>query len=211
MKLFLMKHRIALLRISMLSGLFTVCCALCACAGANVWLEDAINLVPILVAGATSIVSLIAAFTGNAVAADVLAEISTWSNKVEAGLKNLESLVQQYKATPGESLLAEIEDVANLAVSDIGAFNQIIGVPTALSAKIQSLAQLLLSQVEALLSLIPAIKAATAAATASSPTPIPAFVAPMAANIYKAQHNAILNVVSGDDPTDAAASVAKQL
>ncbi len=196
--------------LALVAACFTACVLMTGCSELE-WLNDAINLIPVLTMGATSLLSFIASLSGNAVAATVLADLSAWSSKVEAGLKNLESLVQEYKTTPGESKLQEIEDVANLIVGDINSFDQIIGVPAVLGSKIQSLAQLILSQLEAFISLLPAVKASASANGATAPTAIPAFTAPTTHAAFKASFNTALTTPTGDDTVDAAAATAKTL
>lgn len=202
-------HRVLML-IALFTGAFACCCLMTGCEELT-WLNDALNLMPVLVASAASIVSVLAALTGNAVPAAVLAEISAWSTKVEAGLKNIEALVAQYKTTPGESLLAEIEAAAQLSVSDISSFSTIVGVPAALAAKLQSVAQLILTQLEAWLSLLPVFKATATANTATSPTPVPAFAAPVTHKAFSSLFNATLQMPTGDDDVDQATAKAKLL
>jgi hypothetical protein len=202
-------HRF-LMMIAMVSGSLTLCMLLTGC-GQLDWLNDIINIVPVLVAGATSIGALVAGLTGSSIAATVLADISAWQTKVEAGLKNIESLIAAYKATPGESTLEEIEAVAQLLVSDINSFDSIVGVPAALSSKIQSVAQLLLSMVESIISAIPVVKIAATASAATSPVVIPAFSLPVSSSMLKQQLNAALQAPTGHAEVDAAATTVKAL
>lgn len=207
---FLAHYRRLFMSIALVSGSLAVCMFLTGC-GQLDWLNDVINIVPVLVAGATSLGSLIAALTGNAIAAEVLVEVSAWQVKVEAGLKNLESLIAAYKATPGETTLEQVEAVAQLLVSDLSSFSTIVGVPPALGAKIQAVAQLLLSAAESVLSAIPVVKVAATAAKSTSPVSVPAFTLPVSSGVFKQQFNALLKAPTGDPDTDTAAAAAKTI
>ena len=169
------------------------------------WLQDANSIIPMLVASATSILSFIAALTGNAVAAEVLAAISAWSTKVDAGLKNIEDLISQYNENPNDTLLQNIEGEAQVVVSDIGTFSSIVDVPTAISTKIQAVAQLILTQLIAWMSLLPAAKKSLAAGT------VVTFIVPFDSKSFKSQVNAVWALPTGDAAVDKAAAKVKRL
>lgn len=202
--LFLERHRRTFFAIAFSSAALIVCMCVTGCA-APTWLIDSTNLIPLLVASATSLLSFVAGLTGNVVAAEVLSAISAWSNKVEAGLKNVEELIAQYKDSPSDTTLQKAEEVAQLVISDIKTFDQIIGVPDVISEKLQAFAQLLLTQLEAWLSLLPAAKASTLAGTTFTVS------VPLTAKAYKAAHNDILTSPTGHDETDVALIAARKL
>ena len=170
------------------------------------WLTDATTMMPVLVSAAGSVLSFVLGLTGNVVAAGVVTAITDWANKISAGLANVESLVEQYNTTPGESLLAEIESAAQLVVSDISTFDSILGVPAAVSTPIQKMAQLILTQLEAWSSLLPALKAAPAA-----PGTNMTIIVPFSKTGFKAAFNDVLDEATGNNDVDAALAGAKRL
>ena len=93
----------------------------------------------------------------------------------------------------------------NLAVSDIGSFSAIVGVPTALATKLQALAQFILTELESWASLLPVLKAAAVAGTKVTIT------VPMNKDQFKQGFNDILNAPTGDVKTDAVLAKAKRL
>lgn len=171
-----------------------VLCAMTGCASPT-WLLDIGNIVPVLLASVGSILTLIGNATGNLVETGVGAALSAWAAKVQAGFLNIQQLVEEYKETPGETKLQEIEQVAATVVGDIGTFDTIIGVPAALSATLQKWAQFVLSQIEALVSVLPGMSAP--AGTALS------IKIPMNVKEIKAAHALILSAPTGDAATDA--------
>ena len=202
---FCMQYRRALFTSSVVFGALCLCSILTGCAGLPTWLADAEKIIPVLAEGAASILSLISALTGNAVAAGVLSEISAWASKIEAGIKNIQDLVAQYQTTPGESLLNEIESAVNLVVGDIGSFASIVGVPAVLATKVQAPAQFLLTELESWASLLPALKAAAVAGTKITIT------VPLDQHAFRHAWNNLLNEPSGDPAVDLALAKAKRL
>jgi uncharacterized protein YceK len=200
---FCVTYRRRLWAVGSAMAVMAVCLFMAGCASPT-WLTDAANIIPLLVSGAGSVLSFIAALTGNAVAADILAEISTWGTKVESGLKNIETLVGEYNAAPGATLLSDIEQAANLVVGDINSLGTIIGIPAALLSKLQEFANLILTQLENWISLIPALKALPAGSKLT-------ISIPMDKKTFKDQFNAIIANPTGNPDVDAALASATKL
>jgi len=170
------------------------------------WLTDATNLLPVLISGAASLLSFIAAISGQTIPAAALAEITTIANDVETELKVVEELIGEYNTTPNETVLQKIDAAAKLVVANLSKLLAVDGLPDAVNSKVQSIAQLLLTQFEAWLSLLPAVNAATAVAGARITITIPSTKKDL-----KSQFNAILDAPTGDAAVDAALQKTKRL
>lgn len=199
------KYRRIIHQISFLGALLCFISLISGCM-APTWITDATNIIPQLIISAGSILSLISILTGNPADAALFNQISAWGNKLLAGFKNVEELISEYNANPNDTLLQKIEDVANLVVSDIKTFDDIIGVPPALSTKLQALAQIVLQQFEAWITLLPLMKtAARAAGTQITITP------PLDKKTFKQQFNDVLLAPTGDPDVDAKLATVKKL
>ena len=205
MKQFCITHRRALMALSLVSGAFAVCMVVTGCA-APAWLTDAESLIPILGASITSVLSFIAAMTGNAGLSSVLNAISTVITDVGNGLTELQSLITQYKSNPSETTLQKIEDVANLISTNLNQILTATGLPAAVASKIQSWAQLVLTQLEAWLAVLPSLKVAAAAKSERvlMSIPAPANDKIMSAAALKGAINEIWTTPTGDPTVDAA-------
>jgi len=169
-----------------------------------VWLLDAEGIGAVLVTAAGSITSFIAAMTGNVALAAVAGLIATWGQKVEAGLVNVNSLIESYKKSPNATLLQQIEQVAQTVVGDINSLGQIEGIPAAVLTPIQAMAQSILTELESLISLLPL--AGSPAAGSIVAVKVPTLTAD-----FKAKFNTVLTVPTGDTNVDAVLASVKPL
>ena len=203
MRNFCITHRRALMTLSIVSAVFTVCLLASAC-NAPAWLTDAEALIPILGSSVTSVLSFIAALTGNAGLSTLLNQISTIITDVGNGLTELESLITQYKSSPTDTLLQQIEQIANLVSTNLNQILAATGLPASIEGKIQAWAQLALSQLEAWLGILPTLKVAV-----TSPKKLAAMARPaddrlMTSAQLKEAFNTILDTPTGDASVDQA-------
>ena len=188
-------------------GSLSVCLLLSGCA-APVWLIDAQRLVPVLVSSATSIIALIASFSGSA-SPDALNQVNAWAAKLQTGLSDLEKLIEDYNASPTADLLQKIQaaaaDVQANLTQDLSGF----GLPAALQQKISALATVILAQLQAWISVLPLaqIQHTSEGGTVSVGT----VTAPSSIKNFKSQFNLTLGTSTGDQATDTAAGATKGL
>jgi hypothetical protein len=201
---FLMRNRRRLWTLSALFLLAGACLVMAACA-VPVWLTDAEGLGTLLVTAAGSILAAVGALTGNIAVAGVGTLVTAWAEKVQAAIANVNALIESYKKSPGETELQAVEAAAQLAISDIQSFDAIVGVPAAVSAVIQKAAQLVLNELESLISLLPLAQSAPAAGSAVT-VKFPSLKADFAAKF-----NAALSEPTGDEGVDAALATVKKL
>ena len=201
---FLFRNRVAFRRISLCLALLTFC-LMCAACAVPTWLSDAEGISALLVTAAGSIMSFIASLTGNVALGAAGTLIAAWGSKVEAGLQNINQLIEAYKKTPGESLLQEIEQAANAIQADLNSLGTIVGVPAAILTPLTSLSGLILNEIESLVSLLPlAQPAPTEGATVAVKIPT------LTAN-FKAKVNAVLATPTADANVNAALAKVKKL
>lgn len=210
MRNFCILHRRALFTLSIVSGLFTICMLTIAC-NAPAWLTDAERLIPILGSSVTSVLSFLAALTGNSGLATLLNEISAIITDVGNGLTELESLITQYQGSPSDTLLQKIEELANLISTNLSKILSATGLPAAITSKIQQWAQLVLGQLEAWLGILPTLKAAIANPKSFAKMARPANDALLTSAQLKEAYNLILDTPTGDPVVDTALRQAPRL
>ena len=204
MKAFCTRHNRALWVLCSISAVFTLCLLATGC-NVPAWLQDAQTLVPVILSSVTTVLSFLAALTGNPALAAAIGLITPIINDVNAGLTDLEQIIAQYKANPSDTLLQKIEEAAGTISANLQKVLTDTGLPAALAQKIQAWAQLALSQLEAWLAILPALHLA---ATANSMHVLSA-LKPASDNVMsaKALHEsltAILAAPTGDSAIDAA-------
>ena len=177
-----------------------LCSMLLAGCGLPTWLSDGPGIIKAILTTITSVVSAIGALDpGLGVPAAVLATITAGFNAALTEVQNIEALVQQYQTTPDETTLQKIEQGIAAVTDDLGTLLAPLGIPAALSSKIQAFITLILGQLEAWGSLIPALKPSIAVAGAKL-----SITVPMPVSDYKAKVNALLEEKTGDPVIDNA-------
>lgn len=207
---FCAQHHSALRLLSVVSALFTMCYVLTGC-GLPTWLTDASSIIPVLISSITSIGSFVASLTGNTALAAELAVVTRILDDVEAGLADIETLIAEYKANPSETLLQKIDDVAKLVTNNIQKILTDSGLPSIIASKVQSLARLVLTQLESWLSLLPVLKPAVGVAAHALAGQSVTFTVPLDHATFKAQFNAIYDAPTGDVEIDEALAKARRI
>ena len=137
-------------------------------------------------------------------------------NAVTGEITEIQTLISQYQTTPSETTLQKIEAAIQLAITNIQPILAPAGVPAATATKVGAVAQLILGQLEAWLSLFPALAPVSAApvitANIAGQRHVTSVVKkPMSAKDFKKAVNDILEAPTGDPATDAAFAKAKKL
>lgn len=180
-------------------------CLLATACAVPTWIGDANRILPILVDSVLALISAIAAFSGNPEISGAVEAMRAIALRVEAALRDLNTLVEQYKSNPNASLLQKIEDVANLIAGDLRQLLGDFGIPANLAAPIAAAVQLILAQLEAWITLLPMAKVNQPAGTQLTLT------VPMAAGDFKKAFNSALNVSTGAKAVDAALAITPRL
>lgn len=158
---FLRKHQAAFFKLSLCLWAVSFCFYASGCAGAATVLQEIISAAGVLAASVSSVLAAIGVATNNPELSLVATAVTTWTQKVVAGLQNIEALLQQYKTSPNETLLQKIEDAIALGISDVNSFAQIEGIPMALASQLTAWGQLVLSQIQAWAAVVAGWKTAT--------------------------------------------------
>lgn len=180
-------------------------CMLTAACAVPTWIADANRIIPIALDAAMALIASIAALSGNPELEAGVAAMQAIAVRVEAGLRDLNALIESYKSTPNEGLLQKIEEVANLVVGDLNQLLGDFGVPPAIAGPIKEAAKLLVGQVEAWLTLLPALNPKPAVGSALVIT------VPHSAAAFKQAFNAALSASTGLPAVDAALATVKRL
>jgi hypothetical protein len=145
-----------------------------------VFLTDIEAIIPVATSAIAGILALIGGLTGNVEFAAIAAALNAIATKIDAGLAQVNILIEQYKKSPNDTLLANIESGLNEVVGDLKTLLTTEGVPASIAGPVQAVAQALLTQIEALLSVLPVLKDSTAG------QPVPNVVKPVSASAFKA-------------------------
>lgn len=208
-RVFLFRHRRAFHMLGMVFALLTVCMCLTACA-VPTWLTDAEALMPVLMSSATSILSFVASATGNPELAAALAIAQPIIDDVGKGLTDLQTMIEEYKGSPSDTVMQNIEAGASDISANLNKLLGDIGLPAALATKLQAWAQLVLSQLNAWLEILPQIKTGVQSRTLEHMAR-PATDKVMRADDLKNAFNAILDTPTGDPHVDEALAKAPRL
>ncbi len=135
--------------------------ALFATACTTVWTSEAINIIQLVVPAITGALSILTAF-GAGVSPAALQAVQSWGTQAAAGLQEVAGLIEQYNtadktAQPG--LLEEIKTGLNVIVSDAQTVLADIHITNAATqAKIIAVFDTVISELGALINLVPALK-----------------------------------------------------
>ena len=177
--------------------LFVQLAFICAGCAALTWLTDALNILPIAAQGVSVILTAIAALSGGTILpVDVAAAVSAIIAKVVGGIKDIEAIVEEYKANPSTTLLGDIEEALQAVIDNINNFLSDTGIANAaLQSVIKNALQWALNELESFQSLLPALTA--------EPGLRMTIVVPMTTKQAKAAFNTILNTPTGEPEVDA--------
>lgn len=168
------------------------------CAGS--FLADAPSIIAAVTASLTGILSVIGILVPGSTALTGVIQVAL------AEIQEIETLVEQYKTTPDETILQKIEAAIQLAITNIRPLLAPVGVPEAAAAKIGAIAQLILSQLEAWQTIFPASKPNTTSLADNLVHGVPtyAIAKPLTSEQFKSAVNDIAHAPSGDAVTDEA-------
>ena len=109
--------------------------------------------------------------------------------KIDSEFTQINTLISDYKSSPSDTLLENIEAAITEVNADLANMLEIAGLPSGIATTIQNVVQAVLTQLNALLSVIPVFKSSTAGASL-------AVVKPITATAFKAQIHAALTPVT---------------
>jgi len=187
----------------------TACMLVTGCI-APTWLTDAEALMPVLIASGTSILSFIGVVSGNPEIGAALAVAMPIIKDVLAGLKDLDAMIREYKGTKDDSIMTKIEDTAAVVRDNLSKLLADVGLPAVLAAKLSQWAELVISQLDAWLEILPAIKTGVETKTIAH-MPKPASDKVMRADDLKNAFNNLLDQPTGDPTIDDALAAAPRL
>lgn len=153
--------------------------------GVPTFLTDLETIVPVAAGAVSGLLAILGGITGNAAETAAAEAINVIVAKIDDEFTELNSLIAEYKSNPNDTLLENIEAAVQEVTSDLSNILTIAGLPTNVATTIQNVVQAVLTQLNALLSIIPVFKSSTAGASL-------AVVKPIAAADFKKQINTAL-------------------
>lgn len=163
--------------------LFSATICLVGCSAPS-FVTDMEMIVPIAGSAVAGLLALLASVTGSG--ASAASSIQAIVTKVDAEFTNISQLIASYKANPDDTTLNNIETAVNEVVADLKQILTITGLPDSTSLKVQKTVQVVVGQLEAMLSVLPVLKSSTAGQT------LPQVVKPDAAATFKSNIHEIL-------------------
>lgn len=130
---------------------------------AGAFLTDLESVVPIALTGIAGILSILAGI--DPTIAPVVAVLTPIATKIETDLTTVKTLQQQYVSNASEGTLADIEGLIGTITTDLGTLTQANGLPAAEAAQVTSIATVVNQELQAIISTLPVLQAATAGQT----------------------------------------------
>jgi hypothetical protein len=171
---------------------------LCSGCGALTWLTDAGNILPIVGTMITGILTLVGGLTGATLPAAIATIVVGVISAALKGVADIEAMVNEYKQNPSPTLLGSIEAGVKAVTDNINQFlTDTLGTiaNTALQGKLKAILALVLTEIEAFASLLPALKVKAGQNLTVT--------VPMTSKESKAAYNAIITAPTGDHAVDA--------
>jgi hypothetical protein len=159
---FLAPHRKLIHALFLLSISATIVLYASGCA-AGAFLTDLESVVPIALTGITGILSILAGI--DPAVAPVVSVLTPIATKIETDLTTVKTLQQQYVSNASEGTLADIEGLIGTITTDLGTLTQANGLPAAEAAQVTSIATVVNQELQAIISTLPVLQAATAGTT----------------------------------------------
>jgi hypothetical protein len=130
---------------------------------AGAFLTDLESVVPIALTGVTAILNILAGI--DPAIAPAVAILTPIATKIEADLTTVKQLQTEYVSNASEGTLADIEGLIGTITTDLGTLTQANGLPAAEAAQVTSIATVVNQELQAIISTLPVLQAATAGTT----------------------------------------------
>lgn len=184
--------------------------------GLATWLADANSILPVIANSVVSLLSLIALIRGGAVSAAEADTVTTWATSAENAITAIQTMVEDYQQQASTTLLGDIQAAVKAFTDDATKFLSALHVvDPASQAKIEDIVQLILSQVQAWATVIPALTATSTTAVNAARVFVRAttvqLTVPLTKKAYKQAFDQILSTPSGSAEVDAALAKVKKL
>lgn len=193
---FLADHQKLFASMSFVFALIAVVLSTAGC-GPLTWLSDALQILPIAGSMLSGVLTLIGALTGSTLETAIAAAVSSVIQKAIAGITDLQTIVNEYKANPSTTLLASIEEGTQAVIDNITQLLSDTGITDAATQKkVTDILNLFLSDVKAFASMLPGLKASAGQQLT--------ITVPMTSKQSKEAYNLILTTPTGSPSVDAA-------
>jgi hypothetical protein len=195
-----------------------LCATMILTACSTAWITEAEEIVAALIPAAANLLTLIEALQGNGVSTQDLQTMQSASTQAQTDLQLINTLVTQYQqatdAATQALLLAQIQTAITTVQSNLSALLPALHITDpATQAKVAAVIGLILSEVQSLEAILPAVQpvvtSGTSAAKASAALKTKSVKPPLSANQFRASYNAIMTAKTGNATLDGAAAKCK--
>jgi hypothetical protein len=173
------------------------------------WITEAEQIVAALIPATANLVALVATVRGMGLSASDLQTIQSTSSQVQADLQLIQSLIAEYQkadaaAQPG--LLSQIQTETSVVESSLNELLPALHVKDAATqSKVTAVVGLLLSEMESMVAVLPALKSGSPATARSSGLP-KTKRSPLTASEFVSSYNATMTAKTGNKTLDRAAT-----
>jgi hypothetical protein len=195
-----------------------LCATMILTACSTAWITEAEEIVAALIPAAANLLTLIEALQGNGVSAQDLQAMQSASTQAQTDLQLINTLVTQYQqatdAATQATLLAQIQTAITTVQSNLSGLLPALHITDpATQAKVTAVIGLILSEVQSLEAILPAVQPAvtssTPAAKANAKSKTAKVKPPLSASQFRASYNAIMTAKTGNAKLDGAAAKCK--
>jgi hypothetical protein len=186
-------------RFLLLSAILTAILLLTACSTA--WTGEASNIIKVLIPAVEALLGLIAGL-GAKIPADAVTTIESWASQAQQGLTQIAELIDQYNTAEADAkpgLLIEIQTAAETIVNNLSQLLPTLHITDPASqSKVTSIANAILSELQALVNVIPALQGKIHLHELKA--------MPLDAGHFKQKFNATMTEPTGDPQVDEVAA-----
>jgi hypothetical protein len=195
-----------------------LCATMILTACSTAWITEAEEIVAALIPAAANLITLIEALQGNGVSTQDLQVMQSASTQAQTDLQVINTLVTQYQqatdATTQASLLAQIQTAITTVQSNLNLLLPALHITDpATQAKVTAVIGLILSEVQSLEAILPAVQPVIASsgsvAKANVALKTKTVKPPLSASQFRVSYNAIMTAKTGNAKLDGAAAKCK--
>lgn len=186
-----------------------LCATLMETSCSTAWVAEAEQIVAALIPATANLAALVATLRGSDLSAGDLQTIQNTSSQVQTDLQLMQSLIAEYQkadaaAQPG--LLSQIQTATSTVQSSLNVLLPALHLKSAASqSKVTEVVALLLSEVQSMVAVVPALKLLSPARERLSESP-QTKRPPLTANQFVTSYNATMTAKTGNAELDLATS-----
>ena len=170
------------------------------------WINEAEQIITVLIPGIANVVTLVGALQGQTVSADDLQKIQSTGTQAEADLQLIESLMAQYQradAAAQAGLLSQIQAEVSALQSNLSLLLPALHIKDAATQeKVTAVVRVLLTEVQSVAAIVPRTSGSESAGMTAFGRERAHIKAPLSAKGFVSSYNATMTAKTGDAGLD---------